>query len=281
MTDNRISQEDIPVDMLQKKPKFRISWSVMFAGSMFFFMYLPILVLTFYSFNQSRYSASWEGFTFKWYINLFEDESILLALRNSLVVGVSAILVSAILGTLMAVGLARYNFFGKTLYKGISYLPLIIPDIAIAVATLVFLAAIQMTLSLWTIICAHIVFCLAYIALVVSTRLADLDPHLEEAALDLGANPVQAFIQVLLPQLMPGIISGCLLAFILSLDDFLIASFTSGSGAVTLPMEIFGRIRTGVKPDINALSVVLIILSGSIAFLADFLRSKGETKPAK
>lgn len=281
MTDNRLSQEDIPVDMLQKKPKFRISWSVMFAGAMFFFMYLPILVLTFYSFNESRYSASWGGFTFKWYLNLFKDESILLALRNSLLVGILAILVSAILGTLMAVGLARYNFFGKTLYKGISYLPLIIPDIAIAVATLVFLAAVQVTLSLWTIIAAHIVFCLAYIALVVSTRLADLDPHLEEAALDLGANQVQAFIQVLLPQLMPGILSGCLLAFVLSLDDFLIASFTAGSGAVTLPMEIFGRIRTGVKPDINALSVVLILLSGFIAFIGEFLRSQGETKPAK
>lgn len=281
MTDTRLLQEDIPVDMLQKKPKFRISWPVMFAGAMFFFMYLPILVLTFYSFNESRYSASWEGFTLKWYLSLFQDESILFALRNSLVVGFLAIIISAILGTLMAVGLARYNFFGKTLYKGISYLPLIIPDIAIAVATLVFLAAVQVTLSLWTIIAAHIVFCLAYIALVVSTRLADLDPNLEEAALDLGATPVQAFLQVLLPQLMPGIISGCLLAFVLSLDDFLIASFTAGSGAVTLPMEIFGRIRTGVKPDINALSVVLILLSGSIAFVGEFLRSQGESKPAK
>ena len=281
MTDIKISQEDIPVDMLQSKPKFRISWPVMFAGAMFFFMYLPILVLTFYSFNNSRYSAGWEGFTLKWYRNLFEDESILIALRNSLVVGFVAIAVSAVLGTLMAVGLARYRFFGKTLYTGISYLPLIIPDIAIAVATLVFLAAVQVTLSLWTIIAAHIVFCLAYIALVVSTRLADLDPNLEEAALDLGATPVQAFMKVLLPQLMPGIISGCLLAFVLSLDDFLIASFTAGSGAVTLPMEIFGRIRTGVKPDINALSVVLILLSGAIAFVGEFLRSQGETKPAK
>lgn len=281
MIDTQLSQEEIPVDMLQKKPKFRISWPLMFAGSMFFFMYLPILVLTFYSFNESRYSAGWEGFTFKWYLNLFKDESILLALRNSLVVGFSAIIISAILGTLMAVGLARYNFFGKTLYKGISYLPLIIPDIAIAVATLVFLAAVQVTLSLWTIIAAHIVFCLAYIALVVSTRLADLDPNLEEAALDLGATPVQAFIQVLLPQLMPGIVSGCLLAFVLSLDDFLIASFTAGSGAVTLPMEIFGRIRTGVKPDINALSVVLILLSGSIAFVGEFLRSQGDSKTGK
>lgn len=281
MIDTKISQEDIPVDMLQRKPKFRISWSVMFAGAMFFFMYLPILVLTFYSFNESRYSAAWGGFTWKWYLSLFQDESILVALRNSLTVGVLAIAVSAVLGTLMAVGLARYNFFGKTLYKGISYLPLIIPDIAIAVATLVFLAAVQITLSLWTIIAAHIVFCLAYIALVVSTRLADLDPHLEEAALDLGATPVQAFLQVLLPQLMPGIISGCLLAFVLSLDDFLIASFTAGSGAVTLPMEIFSRIRTGVKPDINALSVVLILFSGTIAFFGEFLRSQGETKTAK
>jgi len=281
MIDTKISQEDIPVDMLKGKQKLRISWSVMFAGAMFFFMYLPILVLTFYSFNESRYSAAWGGFTFKWYLNLFQDESILLALRNSLMVGLLAIAVSAVLGTLMAVGLARYNFFGKTLYKGISYLPLIIPDIAIAVATLVFLAAVQITLSLWTIIAAHIVFCLAYIALVVSTRLSDLDPHLEEAALDLGATPVQAFLQVLLPQLMPGIVSGCLLAFVLSLDDFLIASFTAGSGAVTLPMEIFGRIRTGVKPDINALSVMLIIFSGSIAFFGEFLRSQGETKTAK
>lgn len=281
MTDTRLLQEDIPVDMLKGKPKFRISWPVMFAGAMFFFMYLPILVLTFYSFNDSRYSAGWSGFTFKWYANLFKDESILVALRNSLVVGFAAIAVSAVLGTLMAVGLARYNFFGKTLYKGISYLPLIIPDIAIAVATLVFLAAVQVTLSLWTIIAAHIVFCLAYIALVVSTRLADLDPNLEEAALDLGATPVQAFLRVLLPQLMPGIVSGCLLAFVLSLDDFLIASFTAGSGAVTLPMEIFGRIRTGVKPDINALSVVLILLSGSIAFIGEFIRSQGDVKPAK
>lgn len=281
MTDTRLKQEDFPVDMLQSKPRFNVSWQLVFAGAMFFFMYLPILVLAFYSFNESRYSAGWEGFTFKWYLNLFQDQSILKALQNSLIVGFSAIGVSAVLGTLMAVGLARYRFAGKSLYLGISYLPLIIPDIAIAVATLVFLAAIQINLSIWTIIAAHIVFCLAYIGLVVSTRLSDLDPHLEEAALDLGATPVQAFIQVLLPQLMPGIISGCLLAFVLSLDDLLIASFTAGSGAVTLPMEIFGRIRTGVKPDINALSVVLILISGSIAFVGEFIRSKSEQQRRK
>lgn len=278
MAQTHLKQEDIPVDMMNSKPRINVSWQLAFAGVMFFFMYLPILVLAFYSFNQSRYSAGWEGFTLKWYLSLFQDESILHALQNSLIVGFCAIAVSAVVGTLMAVGLARYRFPGKTLYLGVSYLPLIVPDIAIAVATLVFLAAVQINLSIWTIIAAHIVFCLAYIGLVVSTRLNDLDPHLEEAALDLGATPVQAFLQVLLPQLMPGIISGCLLAFVLSLDDLLIASFTAGSGAVTLPMEIFGRIRTGVKPDINALSVVLILASGAIAFIGEFIRSRSEQK---
>ncbi|MBK4730377.1 ABC transporter permease [Oxynema sp. CENA135] len=271
-------QEEMPEDMLQRKPKFRVSWQFVFAGVMFLFMYLPILVLTVYSFNASAYSASWEGFTLEWYLKLLSDGRVLRALQNSLTVAFCAVFLSAILGTLMAVGLARYRFPGKSLYIGISYLPMIIPDIAIAVATLVFLAAVQIRLSVWTIVAAHIVFCLAYIALVVTTRLADLDPHLEEAALDLGATPVEAFFKVLLPQLMPGIISGCLLAFVLSMDDFLIASFTSGSGATTLPLEIFSRIRTGVKPDINALSALLIIGSGAIAFVGEFLARKSEQK---
>jgi spermidine/putrescine transport system permease protein len=276
MTNTLKPEEEIPVEMLKSQQKIKISWQVIFTALMFFFMYLPIAVLTFYSFNKSRYSAGWEGFTLEWYGTLFEDTRILTALQNSLTVAVSAVAVAAVIGTLMAVGLAKYKFRGKSLYLGVSYLPLIIPDIAIAVATLVFLAAVGIRLSLWTIVAAHIVFCLAYVALVVSTRLADLDPHLEEAALDLGATPVEAFIKVLLPQLIPGIISGCLLAFVLSLDDFLIASFTAGSGATTLPMEIFSRIRTGVKPDINALSVMLILGSGSLACIAEYLRNRDE-----
>ncbi|WP_235526400.1 ABC transporter permease [Nostoc piscinale] len=241
-------------------------------------MYLPILVLGFYSFNQSPYSATWQGFTLDWYRKLFSDDRILSALNNSLIVAFCAVGISAVLGTLMAVGLARYKFPGKSLYRGVAYLPLIIPDIAIAVATLVFLAAFAIPLSLWTIVAAHIVFCLAYVGLVVGSRLNNLDPHLEEAALDLGATPVQAFIKVLVPQLMPGIIAGCLLAFVLSLDDFLIASFTAGSGYNTLPMEIFSRIRTGVKPDINALSMLLITVSAIVAFIAEFMRILGERK---
>ncbi|AUB40298.1 potC, spermidine/putrescine transport system permease protein [Nostoc flagelliforme CCNUN1] len=241
-------------------------------------MYLPILVLSFYSFNQSPYSATWQGFTLDWYRKLFSDDRILSALQNSMIVAGFAVGISAVLGTLMAVGLARYQFPGKKLYQGVAYLPLIIPDIAIAVATLVCLAAFAIPLSLWTIVAAHIVFCLAYVGLVVASRLSNLDPHLEEAALDLGATPTQAFIKVLLPQLMPGIVAGCLLAFVLSLDDFLIASFTAGSGYNTLPMEIFSRIRSGVKPDINALSVMLITVSAIAAIVAELIRISGENK---
>lgn len=270
--------DEIPVDMPKIKEKIEISWQAVFSGFMYIFMYLPIIVLTFYSFNKSRYGAEWKGFSLEWYAKLFADVRILSALRYSLMVAVLAVGIAAIFGTLMAVGLSKYNFRGKSLYLGVSYLPLIIPDIAIAVATLVFLAAMAIKLSLWTIVAAHIVFCLAYVGLVVSTRLADLDPHLEEAALDLGASPTEAFLQVLLPQLMPGIISGCLLAFVLSMDDFLIASFTAGSGVTTLPMEIFSRIRTGVKPDINALSVMLILASAFLAIIAEFFRLRGENR---
>lgn len=258
----------------QNKP--RVSWQAVFSILVFVFMYLPILVLGFYSFNQSLYSATWQGFTLDWYSKLFHDERILSAFKNSLIVAGSAVSISAVLGTLMAVGLARYRFPLVQLYQGISYLPLIIPDIAIAVATLVFLATFAIPLSLWTIVGAHVVFCLAYVGLVVASRLTNLDPHLEEAALDLGATPIQAFIQVLLPQLMPGIIAGCLLAFVLSLDDFLIASFTAGSGFNTMPMEIFSRIRTGVKPDINALSVILIFISAIVASVAELIRASNE-----
>ncbi|GAB4375073.1 MAG: hypothetical protein Kow00121_20350 [Elainellaceae cyanobacterium] len=260
------------------KPRFRLSWQLLVTIVMFGFMYVPILVLGFYSFNQSRYSARWEGFSLQWYGRLLNDTRILSALTDSLFVAFCAVGVAAVLGTMMAVGLAKYRFRGKSLYQGVSYLPLIIPDIAIAVATLVFLVSVGVALSIWTIVAAHIVFCLAYVAVVVSTRLTNLDPHLEEAALDLGATPFQAFIKVLLPELMPAIVSGCLLAFVLSMDDLLISSFTAGGGANTLPMEIFSRVRTGVKPDINALSVVLILGSAMLACLSEYLRYKSSQR---
>jgi spermidine/putrescine transport system permease protein len=256
-----------------------------FSLLMYGFMYLPILVLAFYSVNQSPYSAGWTGFTLEWYRRFFNDGRIMAALQTSLTVAICAVAIAAALGTLMAAGLAKYQFRGKGLYQGMAYLPLIIPDIAIAVSTLVFLAAVAIpfsgglvSLSIGTVIASHVVFCISYVALVVSTRLTTLNPNLEEAALDLGATPFQAFTRVILPELMPAIISGCLLSFVLSLDDFLIASFTAGGGVSTLPMEIFSRIRTGVKPDINALSIVLISASGLLFLFAEYFRYRSEQK---
>lgn len=259
------------------QPRLPFTWQGAFTVLLYGFMYIPILVLGIYSFNDSqRYTSVWQGFSLRWYEALFQDQRIFSALQDTLFVAFVAVGISAVLGTLMALGLAKYQFWGKSLYRGVSYLPLIIPDIAIAVATLVFLASIAIPLSIWTIIAAHMVFCLAYIAVVVSSRLSGLDPNLEEAALDLGANPVQAMVQVLLPELMPAIVSGCLLAFVLSIDDLLVSSFTAGGGANPLPLEIYSRIRTGVKPDMNALSVLLISGSGLIAALAEYLRYKGD-----
>lgn len=257
---------------------WRVSWQGLFAALMFFYMYLPIAVLAVYSVNESAYSAGWTGFSWRWYQKLFQDGRIVRALENSLTVAIASVAIAAVLGTLMALGLAKYRFRGKALYRGVAYLPLIVPDIAIAVSTLIFLAVLGIHLSLWTIVAAHVVFCLSYVAIVVSSRLTTLDPHLEEAALDLGATPLEAFFKVLLPELAPAILAGCLLSFILSMDDFLIASFTAGTGATTLPMEIFSRIRTGVKPDINALSVLLILASGAIACGAEYLRFKGSQR---
>lgn len=250
---------------------------VLYGSVMFLYMYLPIFVLAFYSFNQSAYSARWKGFSLEWYARLLSDRRILQALVNSLAVGAISVTIAAIVGTMMAVGLAKYRFPGKNLYRGVAYLPLIIPDIAIAISTLIFLAVLRVQLSFWTIVASHVIFCLAYIAIVVSSRFAHLDRHLEEAALDLGATPLQAFLKVLLPELRPAIVAGCLLAFVLSFDDFLISSFTAGTRSTTLPLEIFSRIRTGVKPDINALGVLLILFSGAIAYIAELIINRQET----
>ena len=259
---------------------FLSAWQAWLTVALYGFMYIPILVLAVFSFNDStRYTSVWQGFSLRWYGILLQDARIFRALQDTLFIGIMAVGISAIVGTLMAIGLAKYTFPGKGLYRGVSYLPLIIPDISLAVATLVFLASMAIRLSIWTVIAAHMVFCLAYIAVVVSSRIGSLDPHLEEAALDLGATPAQALIQVLLPQLMPAIVSGCLLAFVLSIDDLLISSFTAGGGANPLPIEIFSRIRNGVKPDMNALSVLLILSSGMLAALAEYLRYRSSNAP--
>lgn len=239
----------------------------------FAFIYLPVAVLVVFSFNQERINAVWTGFTFDWYVRLLSDSSMHEAIWNSLVVGIASTIIATILGTLLAYGMHKYRFPGKTLLLSILYLPIIIPEIVMAVAMLSFYVWIQLALGTTSIIIAHVSFNISFVAVVVMARLAGLDPELESAAKDLGATPWQAFRKVTLPLITPGIVAGALLAFTLSWDDFLIAFFTAGVGSTTLPMRVYSMIKFGVSPEINAVSTLMLLFSMILIFVA--LRIQG------
>ena len=231
------------------------------AWLMYLFMYAPIVILILFSFNASRYASSWEGFSLRWYQVLFNDRAIGLALRNSLLVALLATVISTVIGTMAALALERYDFWGKLSFDALLYLPIIIPEIAMAVMLLLFFILTRVQLGLGTVIIAHVAFCVSYVAVVVRARVAGLDRTLEEAAQDLYANEWQTFRRVTLPLIMPGIVGGALLAFTLSLDDFVITFFTTGPGTTTLPIQVYGMIKTGVTPEINALSALMLVVS--------------------
>ncbi len=252
------------------KPK----WLTAVALLVYLFFYLPIFILIFYSFDQSRLAVNWTGFTLQWYQQLFSDAVLGHALLNSLIVACTAVAFAGIMGTLAAVGLARYQFFGKGFYQGFIVLPIIVPEIAMAVSALSLFVAMGLTLSLATVIVSHIIFCIAYVALTVMGRMQGMDGRLEEAAQDLGAPPAKAFMKVTLPLLAPGIVAGCLMAFVLSLDDFVITQFTAGVGATTLPLRIYSLVKFGVSPEINALSTLMIVATVSLTLLAEIIRTR-------
>lgn len=249
-------------------------WLHLYALGIYAFMYIPIFVLVCFSFEKSRLAVKFTGFTFDWYLKLFHNDDIGLALANSLIVAVLAVLVSSVMGTMAAVGLTRLHFKGKGAYRGLLLLPIIIPEIAMAVAALILFIAIGVPLGLATIVVSHIVFCVAYVTLTVMGRMEGLDPRLEEAAQDLGASPLSAFFRVTLPLLAPGIVAGALLAFVLSLDDFVITQFTAGVGSTTLPLRIFSMVKFGVSPEINALSTLMILVTGGITLIAETVRQR-------
>ena len=255
------------------KPK----WLTLIAMAVYAFLYLPIVILVVFSFEQSRLAVQWTGFSFKWYQMLFTDESLASALMKSLIVATISVVVAGVMGTMAAVGLSRLHFAGKDVFRGLVLLPIIIPEIAMAVSALTLFLAIGLPLSLATIIIAHIVFCISYVTLTVMGRLDGIDPRLEEAAQDLGASPVVAFCRVTLPLLMPGIVAGCLLAFVLSLDDFVVTQFTAGVGATTLPLRIYSLVKFGVSPEINALSTLMILATVTLTLTSEVL---GNRKPA-
>jgi spermidine/putrescine transport system permease protein len=223
------------------------------------FLYAPIAVLIIYSFNDTRFSARWAGITLKWYFRLFQSRDTLDAFRNTLVVSLTSTAIATVLGTLLAIGLYRPAARSSLLVESLLYLPIIIPDVVIGVATLALYNAINFPLGRASIILAHVAFQVSFVTLVVRARLQGFPPALLEAARDLGASQWQLLRHVLLPLLRPGIAAGALLALALSIDDFVITLFTAGSGASTLPIRVYSMVKRGVTPDVNALSTILLL----------------------
>lgn len=232
-------------------------------------LYAPIAVMVLFSFNTSRYSVKWTGFTLGWYERLWENRQLHGELVNTLVIAGSSTILATVLGTMAALA-ARRSFRGKRVYATLLSLPVMVPDIVLAIALFALFEAVRMPRSLLTAAVGHTTFNLAYVAVVVSARLQGMDRSIELAAQDLGATPATAFRKVTLPAILPGVLSGAVLAFTLSFDDFVITYFTTGPGQATLPMRIYSMARFAVTPEINAISTVVLV--ASLALIAGALR---------
>ncbi|SFK90744.1 ABC transporter permease [Shimia haliotis] len=240
----------------------RFSWFNATALTLgFAFLYVPMIILIVYSFNKSKLVTVWAGFSTKWYGELLSNQAMLDAAWVTLKVAVISSSIATILGTMAAYVMVRAGrFHGRTLFSGMIYAPLVMPEVITGLSLLLLFIGLNVDRGVGTIVLAHTTFAMCYVSVVVSSRLVSFDQSLEEAALDLGCSPFQAFRLVTLPIIAPAVISGWLLAFTLSLDDLVIASFTSGPAATTLPMKIWSSVRLGVSPEINALSTIMIAL---------------------
>lgn len=236
------------------------------------FLYVPIIVLIVFSFNNSKLNAVWTGFTFKWYASLAHNSGILEAMKNSLIIAVISTIISVMLGTLTAVGMYKYNFKSKSVVEGILYIPLVIPEIVMGISLLAFFSAVKMPLGMFSLVLAHVTFSVSYVVAVVRARLDGFDKSVEEAAMDLGATPMETFFRITLPIIMPGVIAGGLLAFTLSLDDMIISFFIAGPDSMTMPLKVFSMVKFGVTPEINALSTIIIVFTLSIVAFSLILR---------
>lgn len=225
----------------------------------FAFLYLPIVLLVIYSFNDSKLVTVWGGWSTRWYVSLFHNEQFMDAAWVTIRVGILSATIATILGTVAAIVLVRMGRFrGRMLFSGMVYAPLVMPEVITGLSLLLLFVAIGMDRGFWTITLAHVTFTMCFVAVVVQSRLLTFDKSLEEAALDLGCRPFKAFFLITLPIIAPAVVSGWMLAFTLSLDDLVIASFTTGPGASTLPMRIYSSVRLGVTPEINAACTLLI-----------------------
>ena len=251
----------------------------------FAFLYLPILLLVVYSFNDSRLVTVWGGFSTRWYVALWHNQAMLDAAWVTLRVAFLTATVATVLGTLAAVALVRVRRFpGRTLFSGMVYAPLVMPEVILGLSLLLLFVAVDLERGFWTVSLAHISFAMCFVAVVVQSRLLTFDRSLEEAAMDLGAPPLRTFLTVTLPVIFPAVAAGWMLAFTLSLDDLVIASFTTGPGATTLPMRIYSQVRLGVTPEINAVSTLMIATVAIFVIVASIAMKRqviGEERAAR
>jgi spermidine/putrescine transport system permease protein len=236
------------------------------------FLYLPIALVVIYSFNTSKLNVTWQGFTLSWYGQIWNNGPLMTALWNSLLIAFFTTILSTVLGALAAWLLYRFRFPVEKLVVGLIFFPMIVPEIIMGVSLLLLFAWMRIEKGFATVIIAHVTFCFPFVMIAVQARLRGLDPSLEEAAMDLGATPMQAFVRVIVPYLMPSIVAGALMAFTLSIDEFVVTYFTYSAEATTLPIRIYGMIKTGLDPSINALSTILILSTIVLALAADYAR---------
>src|SRR6201990_3625108 len=237
----------------------------------FAFLYLPIVILVIYSFNASRLVTVWGGWSLRWYHEFFQDKAMIEAAWMGLSVAATSAPIATLHGTVAAVGLSRGGGFrGRTLFSGMLYAPLVMPEVITGLSLLLLFVGLNAERGFWTVTIAHTTLTMCFVATVVQSRLSALDRSLEEAAMDLGCSPARAFIAVTLPLIIPAIAAGWMLAFTLSLDDLVIASFTTGPGSATLPIRIYSEVRLGVKPEINAICAMVIGLIAVVIVVASF-----------
>ena len=247
----------------------RNRWLTAFAIATYVFLFVPIVVLIIFSFNDSRRNFVWRGFTLDWYPTVFANEDLLEALVVTLQVAAVAVTVSTVLGTLLGLALARRRFRGRAATETLILVPMVTPEIVLGLSLLLFFyQAIDGRGGFWQLSVAHITFCISYVAIVVRARAAGMDPRLEEAARDLGATALGAFRYVTLPLIFPAIVSGALLAFALSFDDYVVSTFNAGVGSSTLPLYIYGKVKFGVTPEINAISTIIVAVTAVVILAA-------------
>jgi spermidine/putrescine transport system permease protein len=244
----------------------------------FAFLYAPILILIIFSFNQSKSRANWEGITLKWYMELFKDRQIMSALYNTILIAVLSSIVATLIGLIASIGIFSMKKLQQKVVLNLNYIPILNPDIVTGISLMVLYIFMKMPLGFVTMLLAHITFNIPYVILSILPKLKQMNKHLYEAALDLGATPIEAFWKVILPEIMPGIITGFLLAFTLSIDDFVISFFTTGSGFDNLSIVIFGMARRGISPKINALSTLMFISVLALLIIVNIRMSKDNTE---